>query len=312
MASSSIFWLLAVLVSAPPPDLPHRDPAGYARAVAELEAANLDVFEDPNMNPERLAQALDALDQHDLLLAADRGTRELQVEATLNFVRLQLVEDPPRAAEWMDGLIRQTHDHPLVADHFEPQLQSFYHDRLKALDEGGAAMLEIACTIRCRVFVDGRETPIVAGPLYLGVHEVWVEDLEQLHPPQRFDVVLEDAGVTHVVEYGPRQEESRTPIPASTRVPARVAPVWVEATLVTVGALVLIGGGVALSMHATCPKLDQTDCPKVFDARALGTTLVGLGGISLGAGSVMLGFDRSRRQGHGDDLQLSLGWLIQF
>lgn len=291
----------------PAEDAAPSQPATYAEVVAELDAALALNTSDPAAGSGPLANALLALIEHAPELAKDRETLARRVDAMLQIARLQLKKTPSVAAATMDEAIRQAHGDPLPAASYGPGLEALYQERLALMNERGTAELEINCTIRCRVYIDGHEEPIVSGPLHLGAHHVWVEDVRGVHPPLRSVEVLSVAGETRELSYGPKlippRPPPRPPMP-------RLAPRWVEVTMVTLGAAMLIGGATAIALHGACKQPNTYHCAAAFDARPLGVALMGLGGVGFGVGSVMLSVDR--RHAQNDSLQVTLGWRAQF
>jgi hypothetical protein len=273
-------------------------PATYADAVAELEAALELIATDPTAGSGRLASALLALNDHAPELAKDRETLARRVDAMLQFARLYLKKNPTLAAATMDEAIRQAHGNPLPAASYGPGLEGLYQTRLAEMDKLGTAELEVNCTIRCRVYVDGHEEPIISGPLHLGSHDVWVEDVRGVHPPLRQELELSIVGETQNLSYGPKPVTPRPPPLAPV---ARLAPLGFEIGLVTIGVGMLIGGVTTLALTESA---DPT-------ALAVGGLLMGLGGVSLGVGSVMISVDR-RRDVHNESLQVMLGWRAHF
>jgi hypothetical protein len=288
----------------PPPNAanPSR-PTSYETVVADLEAAITLLTEDPTAGNRPLESALLALDDHAPRLAKDPETLARRGDAMLQLARSQLVETPDLAAQTMDEAIRQAHGAPLPAASYGPRLDKLYQERLEVMNNLGTAELEINCTIRCRVYVDGHEEPIVSGPLHLGPHHVWVEDSGGMYPPMRSIEDLSVAGKTYQLSYGPhspRQRHDATPV-------ARLAPRWVEITLITLGTAMLVGGTTAWAVYGARKEHSQG-----FDARPLALALtMGLGGVSLGVGSVMLSVDR-RRDAQNESLQAMLSWRAQF
>ncbi len=220
----------------------------------------------------------------------------------LQLARSQLEDNPSMAAQTMDKAIRQAHGVPLPAASYGPRLEALYQERLEVMNNRGTAEIDVNCTIRCRVYIDGHEEPIVSGPLHLGPHDVWVEDARGVHPPLQMEVDLSVAGKSYDLSYGPRVADRRAPAAPL----ARVAPRGVEIALIALGTAMLIGGSTALALHGS-----GEDPEHPFDARPLGVALMGLGGIGLGAGSVMLSVDR-RRDAQRDGLQVMLGWRARF
>lgn len=280
------------------------EPLDYAEAVAELEAANTAVTEDPDAGTDRLAKAIIGFAEFGPELAADRATQRLRFEAMLNLARLQSSSAPDMAPITMDQAIREAHGDSLPVARFGPRMEALYTDRLDAMNELGTAMIEVKCSIRCRIFIDGREKPIVSGPLHLGTHHVWIEDANGKYPALRSVEVLSVADETRVISFGPKN--SSTPRPVVAPKLGRAAPKWVEATLITLGTAMLVGGGVAASLN--CDANDP--CPYLFDGRSLGTALLGVGGISLGVGAALAGVDRGRS--NRSELSLAVGWRMQF
>jgi hypothetical protein len=268
--------------------------------VADLEAEIALLTEDPTAGNGPLANALLALFDHAPSLAKDPETLARRVDAMLQLARLQLANNPNIAAQTMDEAIRQAHGVPLPAAGYGPRLDKLYQERLEVMNNRGTAVLEINCTIRCRVYIDGHEEPIVSGPLHLGPHNVWVEDSRGVHPPMRSVEDLSVAGKTYRLSYGPHVPRQRPPV-------AQLAPRWVEITSITLGAAMLIGGTTALAAYGASREPSQT-----FDERPLALALmVGLGGVGLGVGSVMLSIDR-QRDAQNESRQVMLSWRAQF
>lgn len=295
--------IVAFILSSPPPQ-----PESYAEAVASLEAAVTSLSEDPTIGGGDVATALLALLDHAPQLAADRETLALRVDAMLQLARLHLnQESPSLAAATMDEIIRQAHGDALPAASYGPGLAALHRERLDAMNEQGTAEIEVICMVRCRVYIDGHEEPILSGPLHLGSHHVWIEDVSGVQPSVRSVEMLSVAGETRKLTFGRAPE----PPPGPPSPPARrLAPLWAEITLVAVGAALIIGGGTALALHQPCAPLLPLSCDG-FDARPLGVALMGVGGVSLGAGSVLLSVERPR--GLADEsVQASIGWQMRF
>lgn len=284
-------------------------PLSYTAAVAELQAA-LDSFRtNPTEGAERLANALLLLNDYTPELAKDRDALALRVDAMLEMARSQLKKTPLLAAATMDEAIRQAHGDPLPASNYGPGLGDLYEQRLAAMNEQGTAQFEVHCTVRCRVYIDGHETPIFSGPIHLGKHQVWVEDTLGQHPPLRSDEHLSEPGETREISYGPTIKP-RPPTPPQKPLP-RVAPKWVGVTLITFGVAMLIGGSSVLGAYGTCAVPTPDACQKNFNTLPLAGVLLGLGGAGLGIGSVLVGVDR-QRSAHNDALQVTIGWRAQF
>lgn len=279
-------------------------PLEYADAVAELQAANTAVTEDPDVGTDRLAKAIEGFAEFGPELAADRTTQRLRFEAMLNLARLQSSSAPDMAPVTMDQAIREAHGDSLPVARFGPRMEALYADRLDAMNDLGTAMIEVKCSIRCRIYIDGREKPIVSGPLHLGTHQVWIEDAGGKYPALRSVEVLSVADETRVISFGPRRTSTPGPVVAPKL--GRAAPKWVEVTLITLGTAMLVGGGVAASLN--CDANDP--CPYLFDGRAMGTALLGVGGISVGVGAALAGVDRGRS--NRSELSLAVGWRMQF
>jgi hypothetical protein len=275
------------------------DSTSYESVVADLEAEMALLIEDPTAGNGPLANALLALVDHAPSLAKDPDTLARRVDAMLQLARLQLANSPTIAAQTMDEAIRQAHGVPLPAASYGPRLDKLYQERLEVMNNRGTAELEVNCTIRCRVYIDGHEKPIVSGPLHLGPHNVWVEDARGVHPPMRSIEDLSVAGKTYQLSYGPHVPRQRTSAPV-----ASLAPRWAEITLITLGAGMLIGGTTAFAVYGASQE--------TFDARPLALALtIGLGGVGLGVGSVMLSVDR-QRNARNESRQVMLSWRAQF
>jgi hypothetical protein len=313
MTRTFTILLSAISSWASPPDTAEPPPpttakpshsTSYESVVADLEAAITLLTEHPTAGNDPLANALLALDDHAPSLAKDPETLARRVDARLQLARLQLANDPNTAAQTMDEAIRQAHGAPLPAASYGPRLDKLYQERLEVMNNLGTAELEINCTIRCRVYIDGHEEPIVSGPLHLGPHHVWVEDSRGMYPPMRSVEDLSVAGKTYQLSYGPHVPRQRPPAAAPV---ARLAPRWAEITLITLGAAMLIGGTTAWAVYGARQEHSQR-----FDARPLALALtMGLGGVGLGVGSVMLSVDR-RRDAQNESLQAMLSWRAQF
>lgn len=286
----------------PPSATDSSDPTSYESVIADLEAAIAVLTEDPTAGNGPLANALLALVDHAPRLAKDPQTLARRVDAMLQLARLQLANHPNIAAQTMDEAIRQAHGVPLPAASYGPRLDTLYRERLEVMNNRGTAEIEIHCTIRCRVYIDGHEAPIVSGPLHLGPHHVWVEDSRGLHPPMRSVEDLAVAGKTYQLSFGPEAQRQRQRAPA-----ARLAPRWAEVTLVTLGAAMLIGGATAFAIYGA-----SQEPRTMFDGRPLALAItMGLGGVGLGVGSVMLSVDR-RRDAPNESRQVMLSWRAQF
>lgn len=288
----------------PPPTAANPSPpTSYESVIADLDAAIALITENPAAGNGPLANALLALIDHAPSLASDPESLARRVDAMLQLARLQLAKHPEIAAQTMDEAIRQAHGAPLPAASYGPRLDKLYQERLEVMNNRGTAQFEINCTIRCRVYIDGHEEPIVSGPLHLGPHQVWVEDSRGMYPPMRSVEDLSVADKTYQLSYGPHFPQQRS----SAGSDARLAPRWAEITLITLGAAMLIGGTTALAVYGANQENRQPS-----DARPLALALtMGLGGVGLGVGSVMLSVDR-RRDGQNEPLRAVLSWRTQF
>ncbi len=304
---------LALLLAPPAPPRPRLDvdaPTGasadvdleYRALVTRIEQLNDRMNQGEDVADE-LTRALADLSRHAPQLADDPTTQELRALAMLNLARARLAADMvDEAVEVLDEAIRTAMGEDLPADRFGPSLAKLYADRRRALEQAGKASIEIECQVPCRVFVNERAAGPHIDDLVLGTYRVWVEASSTPLADEaatRTNVNLTEPGQTASIELDkPKPSESRRTLdPVTTK---RIMPMPAEAALITLGAGASLIGALLIGIGG-----DQR--PQLIT----GSTMLGVGGAMLLAGSVTLGIDEVR-EANQRDRRLSLVWTMKF
>lgn len=298
------------------------DDSSYAAALAEVEAANVDVNRDPKGEYPALEAAVERLTGFAPQLAGDEAGRELLALALLNLARARLLDgDEAGAAAKMDEAIRFARGRELPIDRFGPTLAEFHEGRRNALKAGGRGEIQVDCATDCVVLIDGQSSGASSGPLYLGSYRVYVEDSEGKLGAERHEINLDQSGEVVTIAY-PRvaaEPAERRPLPVvrdSTSAPGRILPRWAEISVMVVGASALAAGGVLLGFDGRCPGgldpvADAADCPEVYESSTSGFVALGLGAALLATGTVVLTIDEvrgARQRG----TRAMLSWQMRF
>ena len=288
------------------------DGGDFEAALAAVEEANIAVNNDPEANLAGLAAAIEQLSSFGPQIAADPEAREALDLSLLNLARARLLSgDEAGAAEIMDQVLRSAYDRKLPIARFGPTLVDFHDQRRALLDERGTAAIQVQCHIACRVVIDARPTTTDSGPLYLGVHRVWIESLDGSVPAVEHAIELSEAGATEVLHFAviePKCEPPPAPPPAPPPPePKRMLPRWAEISVAAIGVGAIIAGGVALGLDGKCPGgldpiADADRCPQLYEGTVPGLVAIGIGSALLVAGGVTLSIDEVRVGARIDEL----------
>jgi len=290
----------------------------YEADLAELDAANDAVNDDPDHNLGRLADALAAMDPYPRQLANHPDGSRLVELATLNLVRALLrAGDRTAASELMDDLLRRTAGKQLPVQRFGPTLVGFHDARVAALTEVGTAGIEFECEVACEVLLDRREVMSRSGPLYLGTYSIQISSEDGSVPPERQDLTLAEPGATVTVRYPMAGLEPETDGGAEVATLPRLVPRWGEVVMTVVGAAMVGASGVLLGLDGTCPgggdPIDDAGrvCPNIYETTAVGATLLGVGAVVMTTGVVLLSVDEVQTR-RGRQTQATLSWRVHF
>jgi hypothetical protein len=333
-----------------PPNGPHaegdspRGPrADYANATAELERTVESV--DPLVSPpDRLADAIHALERHGLDLAVDTATREMLTNARLILIWMYLANGEIVMAEaTMDDAIRGAGPRPLSVASFGPTVQALYADRLKQLQTAGAGVIDVDCRVPCQVVINEHRSPNPSEPLFLGRHRVWVASRDA---PQSavYDVVLTSPDETHVLIFEPSppkadmsifdeetsngpppppELDSASPSPIASppktnnhqalRPGQRLLPRWAEGLALGVG-LATIAGGVSMFLLDGKCRLGgpaNSTCANIYDAEPGKYVVLPLGVAITAISGMFLTFDEVQ-VGRAKVQQATFQWTVRF
>lgn len=306
------------------------EPDEYARAVATVADAMLEINTDPEQGSAKLRAALERLWEFAPLLAEDPAALEQRTLAEFALARAELARgDRYAAAATIDASLEALGGRPVDTERLGPSLGALVQERAQALQARGVGRLRVECSVACRVLVDERNAGDVdvAGSareltVPLGQHRVWVEAIAEPElPPLRTTVALDSADARVTVAY-PEVEPpppSITPTGADEfELPAprtRVAPRFVEVAALATGSAALVAGAVLWAIDSRCPRgADPNDivaCPELYDTRTAGITLVSAGVAAALTGGVMLVVDETR-VGNRRGRELGLVWTARF
>jgi hypothetical protein len=314
------------LLLAPPNAGPQPDE--YARAVAAVADAMIEINTDPEQGSATLRLALERLWEFAPLLAEDPAALEQRTLAEFALARAELARgDRYAAAATIDASLEALGGRPVDTEALGPSLGALVEVRAQALQARGSARLRVECSVACRVLVDERNAGDVdvAGSareltVPLGNHRVWVEAITDSDlPPLRTTVALDSADARVTLAY----PEAEPPPPSiqpndEFELPAartRVAPRFVEVAALATGSAALIAGAVLWAIDSRCPRgADPTDvvaCPELYDTRTAGIALVSAGAAAALTGGVMLVVDETR-VGDRRARELGLVWTARF
>lgn len=322
-------WVLAMsLLLAPPNVEPRADE--YARAVAAVADAMVEINTDPEQGSAKLRLALERLWEFAPLLAEDPQALEQRTLAEFALARAELARgDRYAAAATIDASLEALGGRPLDTERLGPSLGALVEERAQALQARGVARLRVECSVACRVLIDERNAGDVdvAGSarelaVPLGRHRVWVEAIADSDlPPLRTTVALDSADARVTLAYPAVEPPPPSVTPTDTdalELPtprSRVAPRFVEVTALATGTAALVAGAVLWAIDSKCPRgADPNDivaCPELYDTRTAGITLVSAGVAAALTGGVMLVVDETRlgdRRGR----ELALVWTARF
>jgi hypothetical protein len=307
----SILSMILVVAGAPS--------TAHEQAQLELEAAAAAIADrSPAESIARLEAALaEAMEHHHELLADPSATENL-ARARLALAWAQLANgDEAAAAATMDVAIRSAGADPLPLAGLGPAIRKLYDRRHAALEAAGHATIAVDCS-SCEVLIDERKSDNPSGPLLLGTHRVWLFDPSGELEPRFEEVALDTADATMTLDYRPAPKlEPREPIaePTAPRAPKKT-PRWAKILGMSVGAGLLVTGGVLLAIDGTCqgggtPTAENVDtCNKVWNHAVPSYALLGVGGGLLVGATVWLAVDEARAgQRH---TSMMVGWAMRF
>lgn len=274
-----------------------------------------------NSTPERaiemLSVALDGMQQFPSELAEDADTlaqRDFALYA-LAFAYFAS-DDDDAAALAMDEAIRTTRGREVPLALFGPAFAQLHARRREALAALGTARIIVQCS-DCTVVLDEAPATRTSEPLILGEYRVTVIEGDEV---RSVAVVLTLADEDHTItmlghaapppvvprssqpEHAGERIDTNPAEPARTR--DRRLPRWAGITGTAIGIAVLVAGGIILSFDGRCPNradpvLHPSDCPKVYDAKPAGYSLLAAGAATTVTFGVLLtvGEVRQRRAG---------------
>lgn len=308
------FALLLAFIG--PPD------ATLTDAMERLSKAEQLANEDPSAGADELATALRALHQFPTDLGNDKALREARMYALLSLARARLASDDPIGAqEAIDEAIRTARGDAIPSAEFGPTLDKLKKERMQAVASKGTATVDVTCYVPCQVYINEKPSDPQAK-LPLGEYRLHVESTEPDGPaPWSIDIILDTPDKTSDLSWGesdsvPEPEPGPTPDPMPDGPPAkRIAPRWLEISMLTVGVGVMAAGAVLLGINGQCPDgADPNDpdaCPEVYTTLAPGAALLAGGGALGLAGGIMLGISEVRvakQRGR----QVMVTWTVQF
>jgi hypothetical protein len=264
-----------------------------------------------------------------LALLANKALAKQLLRARVVFAWAQ--QEPGRAAAAIDEAIRSAADRELPLWGLGIDFEDLAKQRMAALESGGTAIIEVACSVPCEVLVDERRSVNPTNPLLLGTHRVWVVSNDGQVEPLRTDVVLDVAGETERIEFGgapplppppaivmPSQRMQDSPEfprerPSKRRRPdASILPLWVEIVGIVAGAGLIATGAGLLTMDGKCQGGgDPVTCPILNETTAPGAALSALGSATFVSFVSVLGVDRAQI-GKRIRAGASVGWSFRF
>lgn len=304
----------------------------YAKAVAAVSDAMIEINTDPEHGSATLRAALERLWDFAPLLAEDPAALEQRTLAEFALARAELARgDRYAAAATIDASLEALGSRPLDTERLGPNLGALVEERAQALQARGVARLRVECSVACRVLVDERNAGDVdaAGSareltVPLGRHRVWVEAIgESEHEPLRSTIALDSADALVTLAYPEVEPPPPSLAPGKKdgdelELPTRrerVAPRWVEVTALATGSAALVAGAVLWAIDSRCPRgADPNDivaCPELYDTRVAGIALLSAGAATALTGGVMLVVDETR-VGNQRGRELGLVWTARF
>lgn len=299
--------LSMVLFFAPSPSTAHE------QAQRDLEvAADSIADQSPSESITQLEAAIDEAMQHPRELLADRSAAENLARARLALAWAELATgDAAAATTTMDLAIRSAGTTALPLDGFGPDIRDLHDERRAVLDAEGHATIAVDCN-GCEVLIDEAKSGNPSGALLLGTHRVWLFDPSGELEPRFDEVVLDAADEVRTLEYQSRPDDAIDE-PARAK---RRAPRWAKIVGMTVGAGLLVTGGVLLAIDGKCqgggtPTPDNVDtCSKVWNHAMPSYALLGVGGGLFVGATVWLAVDEAR--GGPRRTSMMVGWTMRF
>lgn len=243
---------------------------------------------------------------------------------TLAFAHITL-GDQPAAIQAADESIRTVRQREVPLIRFGSKFVAFYEGRRTELAALGTARIEVDCS-DCLVFINEAPAGKLSEPLYLGEYRVAVVEGGQL---RSLRVTLERAGEQVKVppleapppvlvdESGnPSERDNHHQRPAEPRQHDRKLPRWAAITGASIGAAVLVVGGIILSFDGKCPGgldpvAERPECPNVFNAKPAGYSLIAGGAALFSAFGAVLVVDEVRGRG-ARPRQVMLQYTLRF
>lgn len=313
------FALLLAFIG--PPDVSITD------AMERLSKAERLANEDPAAAADELATAVRALHQFPRELAEDRALQEARMYALLSLARARLASDDTIGAqEAVDEAIRTARGDALPSAEFGPTLDKLKKKRIEAIAAKGTASLDLSCHVPCEVFINEKTSdPQVKLPL--GEYRLHVESAEPGGPaPWTIDVLLDTPDKTTALSWGqpseaePAPEDAQPgPVPGRDRPDDRrtdrIAPRWLEVSVLAAGVGLMAAGTVLLVLNGRCPdgadRSDPLACPEVYTTLAPGAAMLAGGGALGITGGIMLGISETR-VARARGTQVTATWTVRF
>lgn len=325
--------LSMILAGLPPPS--------HEQSQAELEAAaDAIIDQSPADAIAQLHVALTNAEEYPHELLADPSAPKKFARARLALAWAYLADGNVTAATaTMDLAIRSAGAEPLPLAGLGPDVRKLHDQRRAALESAGRATISVDCD-GCEVLIDEAKSNNPSEPLLLGSHRVWLFDPSNTLE-QRFEVIaLDTADATVTIEYRPTPVPAPVPVPNPDHEidpvePAAVSPIvmeptpsdqparpkvntprWAKIVGMSVGASLLVTGGVLLAIDGKCqgggePSPDNVDtCGKIWNHAASSYALLGVGGGLLLGASVWLGVDEARAGQR--RASAMVGWTMRF
>ena len=291
----------------------------HEQAQLELEAAAIAIAEQsPSESIAQLEAALALAVQHPRDLLDDSSAAERFARARLALAWAQLADnDTTAAAATMDLAIRSAGTTSLPLGGFGPAIRKLHDERRAALEAEGHAAILVDCDA-CDVLIDEARSENPSGPLLLGPHRVWLFDPSGELEPRFQEVTLEASGSRLDLVY--RSEPKPLPSASIEVAPVeprrKTLPRWAKIVGMSVGAGLLVTGGVLLSLDGKChggglPSASNVDtCTKVWNHAPLSYGLLGVGGGLLVGATVWLTVDEVRAGQRRTSMMA--GWTMRF
>lgn len=319
--------LLLTILASPAPA------TSYEQSQRDLEASTEAIADrTPAESIASLEAALATATQHPHELLADPHAAEMLARARLALAWSQLAQgDNEAAAVTMDLAIRSAGSTPLPLSGLGPAIRKLHDERRTALEAAGQASIAVNCDA-CDVLINEAKADNPSGPLLLGTYRVWLLDSQQQLEPRFQEVVLDTAEGTVTLDYHPAtapddhpvidDNAGVDPVNATRRRDTATmsqpkTPRWVKIVGMTVGAGLLVTGGVLLSLDGKCqdgsvPTADNVaTCGKVWHHTTGSYALLGVGGGLLVGATVWLTVDEVRAAPP-RRVSVLVGWTMRF